>query len=1038
MAHLYPSNLRVYHPLDSLTDSQSNVWSIDTGTPDFSNSGVIDSGMLTVNSNDYIKIASTYGGISGTQSITVCGWVKNNASATHHYHYPFCFSSDGFGDLDAIGWGLLSGSDKLTIYQNAGIHQTSYARPTDSDWHFIVVDVRKNGSLAECRVSVDGSGWSSPFTWTWANWGASSQAWIIVQNNQTHDLYTDEVAWWIGNDLFTSDELLNLYQLGAVHEVGLDQYSNQNPETVSSSGDLYINGYSTIGITYQASGDLFSIGNLSYSSSGDLYINAFGSTNTTCDLFINGSPENVFGINTNCDLFIHGYTDYANSGDLYVQGVYVENNSANCYMFGSYFAPQIKLFWGEADTDVIKFYDLLTGQTSTIVDTNINYPVAMEVDYVDRKLYWIDYGTDQLKKSNFDGSDIEVIVEDVGDIPYGLALDQTNRKVYYPDRNAGDIYVVNMDGSNHIKVASGQSSPAGIAVDEINSKLYWTERVENGSLKRSDLDGNNSEYLISGSLSYPSPLAIYNNHIYWSNYGFAGVGATIERSNLDGSDQTTIIPSGTLIDVTYGLKIDSLNQKMYIGDWNLDYLARANCDGTDFEVLISGAAGSFGPQGIAIYSESQLPECYISGKDSKQASVNLFLYCETVASGDLFIEGFALSGASGDLFTRGYSDIQISGNLFTQGMNQLAVSGDLVIAGHTIASSNVNLYLANIGSHAASGNFYINGFSEIATSGDLFIRSHDQFVATGDLFVGGYVNIQASGDLYTCGHISAEASGDLYTHGHTTTSKSGALFIAGGQDLLLYICGSSTAYEHSASGDLFLHGDEEASASGDLFIHGYTTTSGRCSLITYGHDTPTLYIYGHVVASGLLNLFVVGDDDRTAQRDLYTAGHESIVGSGDLFVHGIYADTARIDLFMSSPEPSSGNHDLFVHGVAPASGASGGLAKPIDWLLRAADHHPQIIGTFETPANLVNIQVWDITNGENTPVSVASSGCYQIGNTGRWGWSTANLPTVYGHARQYFYIMTSDATETFDGQFFMDTPEGAKWVHPRGRGDYLV
>lgn len=129
--------------------------------------------------------------------------------------------------------------------------------------------------------------------------------------------------------------------------------------------------------------------------------------------------------------------------------------------------------------------------------------------------------------------------------------------------------------------------------------------------------------------------------------------------------------------------------------------------------------------------------------------------------------------------------------------------------------------------------------------------------------------------------------------------------------------------------------------------------------------------------------------------------------------------------------------DLFVRGVVTAQPSSGILSKPFDWFLKIADHYPQIIGTFDTPASAVTIQLWDVTNGQNTPVSVASSGCYQISDTGRWGWSTTHLPSLQGNAKHYFYTMTSDVAETFEGQFIWDAPEGAKWIYPSDQGTYI-
>lgn len=114
------------------------------------------------------------------------------------------------------------------------------------------------------------------------------------------------------------------------------------------------------------------------------------------------------------------------------------------------------------------------------------------------------------------------------------------------------------------------------------------------------------------------------------------------------------------------------------------------------------------------------------------------------------------------------------------------------------------------------------------------------------------------------------------------------------------------------------------------------------------------------------------------------------------------------------------------------------LGKPIDWLLKTSDHNPQIIGTLGVSVSGVNIQVWDVTDGVNIALIIPNNVCYQIGNTGRWGWSTINLPSIQGNAIHYFYIMTSNLGTTFDGQFTLDLPEGAKWFHPNNQNNYIL
>jgi lysophospholipase L1-like esterase len=174
--------------------------------------------------------------------------------------------------------------------------------------------------------------------------------------------------------------------------------------------------------------------------------------------------------------------------------------------------------------------------------------------------------------------------------------------------------------------------------------------------------------------------------------------------------------------------------------------------------------------------------------------------------------------------------------------------------------------------------------------------------------------------------------------------------------------------------------------------------------------------------SGGTNLFIMGPQPINTSNNLFTKGPEPYSASGDLIIFG--------------PQPAIGSGDLFIGGVIQASGDDEILAKSVDWLLKSSDHNPQLIGTLDG-ATSVNIQLWEITNGQNISLSLASSGCYQIGNTGRWAWSTANLPTSGTYQLQYFYMMTANNNEIFTGQFFLQRPEYAKWIYPRHQSEYL-
>ena len=137
----------------------------------------------------------------------------------------------------------------------------------------------------------------------------------------------------------------------------------------------------------------------------------------------------------------------------------------------------------------------------------------------------------------------------------------------------------------------------------------------------------------------------------------------------------------------------------------------------------------------------------------------------------------------------------------------------------------------------------------------------------------------------------------------------------------------------------------------------------------------------------------------------------------------------------------SGSADLFVGGYSVVSASRSlfieGATTPVEpmriihHLVKTGDYNPQLLGSLTGTPTSVNIEVWDIVNAQNTLVAVTASGCYAIGNTGKWGWSTANLPfTSQQKKYHYYYRMTSNESVTADGEFFITVPERGRWSHP--------
>ncbi|UCG02429.1 MAG: hypothetical protein JSW11_00255 [Candidatus Heimdallarchaeota archaeon] len=185
---------------------------------------------------------------------------------------------------------------------------------------------------------------------------------------------------------------------------------------------------------------------------------------------------------------------------------------------------------------------------------------------------------------------------------------------------------------------------------------------------------------------------------------------------------------------------------------------------------------------------------------------------------------------------------------------------------------------------------------------------------------------------------------------------------------------------------LFMESLSSIKISGDLFIHGGNSLN----------NTQNLFIWGNI-----------GGDYIYSGKDLFIYGRDSFDDTHNLFILG---DTGIDSIILSS--------DLFIGGqeLLPS-------IRTIDHLIRMADHNPQLIGAFDVSVTSVNIEIWNIGDGQNLLVPIVNSGCYAIGNTGRWGWSTEYLPFVGYRKYHYYFRMTSNTGDKQYGEFLIRVPE---------------
>ena len=206
-----------------------------------------------------------------------------------------------------------------------------------------------------------------------------------------------------------------------------------------------------------------------------------------------------------------------------------------------------------------------------------------------KKLYWGDSGSGLIQRSNPDGSNVETLIRGVK--PWGIELDIEGGKIYWVSWVNQRLSRANLDGSNVEVLVAGETFQE-LAIDLEAGKIYWSG---SGKIQRANLDGSEVEDIITTSF-YPDGIALdlVNGKIYWTEWtefppNPDELTDTIQRANLDGSDIEVLV-TGLLVPQAITLDIDG--GKIYWTNWPpVDTIQRANLDGTNIEDVLPGSGG---------------------------------------------------------------------------------------------------------------------------------------------------------------------------------------------------------------------------------------------------------------------------------------------------------------------------------------------------------------------------------------------------------------------------------------------------------------
>ncbi len=203
------------------------------------------------------------------------------------------------------------------------------------------------------------------------------------------------------------------------------------------------------------------------------------------------------------------------------------------------------------------------------------------------KLYWNE--NRKIKRANPDGSNVQIVInKDIAGAD--IKFDTQKRKMYWVDRVEDKIYSGNLNGTNIKEILDGGElhAPHSITLDINAKQIYWGNDAP-WKIKRIDFDGFNIQDIIIPRI----PQGIFRvsvdaenieidqemGKLYWAD----SLQDNIARADIDGSNYEVLIN----LPAPLGLALDLHNRMVYWSDGVLGKIQRSSLDGNNIETVLA-------------------------------------------------------------------------------------------------------------------------------------------------------------------------------------------------------------------------------------------------------------------------------------------------------------------------------------------------------------------------------------------------------------------------------------------------------------------